>query len=123
MTIQYVCKVNKVKHPVLCVPDCEAALLSLRHHLDENPCLILLDIQCSELGIDYFLEHLQSDSELAQIPVIALGGEPDEQLESYLNRPEIADVVSKATDYAELADQMGRLLKYWTELRLAAAAA
>ncbi|MFC1766626.1 hypothetical protein ACFL6U_31685 [Planctomycetota bacterium] len=123
MTISHALVRHEVHHPVICASDSEDALLKLRHHLHERPCLILVDTQCNGLGLEEFLGYLMADSALAQVPVVALGVEPDQQLESLLHRHGIADVVAKASDYAELSDQIGRLVKYWTELRLAAVAA
>ena len=123
MTIRHAFVRHDVHHPVICVGDHEEALLTLQHLLHEQPCLILLDTQCPGLDLESFLQHLKADGTLAQVPVVALGNEVDQPLESILHRSGIADAVIKADDYAELSNQIGSLAKYWTELRLAAVAA
>lgn len=123
MTICHAFVRHDVNHPVICATDYEEALLKMAHHLDMPPSLILVDTECAGMGLEAFLQQIKASSDLSQVPVIALGNELDQQLESLLHRPGIADAVVKASDYADLSNQVGRLVKYWTELRLAAAAA
>lgn len=123
MTIGHSFKRHAIRHPLIHAFDTQAAILYLRHHCPVTPCLILLDTEGPGKTWAHTLAYLQAEGERAQIPVLAMGRGSQDQLDTLRQYPGVTDALIKEPDYAALAEQIGHTVKYWTELKLKAAAA
>jgi CheY-like chemotaxis protein len=123
MTIGHALIRHDVPHPLTHVPSASEALLFLRHRCDQRPGLILADSRTIGSALTQTLSALGDDGELATIPVVVLGQGSPEHVDRLRQQQGVDDAILKATDYVELSDQIGHLIKCWTELGVAAVAA
>lgn len=118
MTVQRSLKELKVTNELVRKVDGEDALGYLRNPDNDEPCLILLDLNMPRMNGFEFLKIAKADEKLRRIPVVVLTtSDADEGIfESYDSG--VAGYVVKPVDYAQFIESMRILDLYWTLSRL-----
>ena len=119
MNIKRAFKKSKISNPLYVAGNGLEGLEMLRSH-DGQPTvpdtrrLILLDLNMPKMNGLEFLQELRNDEELKRTPVIVLttSDEDRDRIEAYnLN---VAGYILKPVTFANFADVMLALNKYWT---------
>ena len=92
----------------------EEALDYLRSEDNEQPCIILLDLNMPKMnGVD-FLEVVKSDDVLKKIPVVVLTSSAEDYDVAETFRLSAAGYMVKPIDYERFADTIKAINQYWT---------
>ncbi len=118
MTVQRSLKELKVTNELIRRTDGEDALDYLRNPDNQEPCIILLDLNMPRMNGFEFLKVAKSDERLRKIPVVVLTTSDNDEgiVESY--DLSVAGYVVKPVDYAQFIEAMKILNMYWTLNRL-----
>lgn len=120
MNVKRAFKKYKIGNPLFIAGNGIEALEMLRSHNGEPPQvpknrrLILLDLNMPKMNGLEFLEEIRKDEELKRTPVIVLttSDEDKDRIEAYnLN---VAGYILKPVTFANFAEVMVALNKYWT---------
>jgi CheY-like chemotaxis protein len=92
----------------------EEALAYLRDPKNEEPCVILLDLNMPRMNGTEFLKIAKNDNQLKTIPVIVLTTSNEERdvVESF--RLSVAGYIIKPVDYKKFVDAIRTIDLYWT---------
>lgn len=101
---------NKLAHSV----NGEEALHYLRDNQNEEPCVILLDLNMPRMNGIEFLKVAKEDEALKRIPVIVLTTSNEERdvVESF--KLSVAGYIVKPVDYKKFVDAIRTIDLYWT---------
>jgi CheY-like chemotaxis protein len=118
MNVKRAFKKNNITHPLYVASNGLEALEKLRAEDDSiriptDRRLILLDLNMPKMGGIEFLKHLRADLNLRSIPVIVLttSNQDKDRVEAYdLN---VAGYILKPVTFANFAETMATLSKYW----------
>ncbi len=114
MTVKRALKEIHVTNPVETAGNGEEALEYLRAHKDEEPCIILLDLNMPRMNGIEFLKAAKQDELLKMIPVVVLttSKEDQDKVESF--KLSVAGYMIKPVDYQKFVDVMRTINIYWT---------
>jgi CheY-like chemotaxis protein len=92
----------------------EEALVYLRDPNNEEPCVILLDLNMPRMNGTEFLKVAKNDDRLRTVPVIVLTTSNEERdvVESF--RLSVAGYIIKPVDYKKFVDAIRMIDIYWT---------
>jgi CheY-like chemotaxis protein len=92
----------------------EEAIQYLQDPENEEPCVILLDLNMPRMNGIEFLEMIKEDSRLRRIPVIVLTTSSEERdvVESF--NLGVAGYLVKPVDYGKFVEAIGTIDLYWT---------
>jgi CheY-like chemotaxis protein len=92
----------------------EEALAYLRDPKNEEPCVILLDLNMPRMNGTEFLKVAKADDHLKKVPVIVLTTSNEEQdvVESF--RLSVAGYIIKPVDYKKFVEAIRTIDLYWT---------
>ena len=114
MTVKRAFKDLQVANKLVRAADGEQMLEYLRTENNEEPCLILLDLNMPKMNGIEFLKIVKADEALKRIPVIVLTTSSDELdvIESF--KLGAAGYMVKSVDYEKFVDVISTIDQYWT---------
>ena len=114
MTVKRALQELKVTNRVDVAGNGEDALKLLRDPQQENPCIILLDLNMPKMPGLEFLRIIKHDEKLKRIPVVVLTTSHDEQdkIESF--DLGVAGYMIKPVDYWQFVEVVKTINLYWT---------
>lgn len=104
----------KIQTPLVHAADGQEALDYLRAHPDDEPGLILLDLNMPKMSGVELLQTIKGDEVLKKIPVVVLTTSDKERdiVESF--ELGVAGYVAKPIDYDRFKEVIGIVQSYWT---------
>jgi CheY-like chemotaxis protein len=114
MTVRRAFKDLKLTNHLVHCLNGEEALAYLRDPKNEEPCVILLDLNMPRMNGTEFLKIAKNDGSLKTIPVIVLTTSNEERdvVESF--RLSVAGYIIKPVDYKKFVDAIRTIDLYWT---------
>ena len=114
LLVQRAFRKAKLANPIRVVEDGEQAIDYLRRGDSRPPCLILLDLNMPKMNGIEFLKVVKADENLRMIPVVVLTTSHEQRdiVESF--ELGVAGYMVKSADYAEAAQIIRMIDKYWT---------
>ena len=114
MTVRRALKELHVTNPLQHVENGEEALSFLRNPANQQPCLILLDLNMPIMGGIEFLQIAKKDEALKGIPVVVLttSEEQEDKVESF--QLGVAGYMRKPVDYPNFVEMIRAIDAYWT---------
>jgi CheY-like chemotaxis protein len=118
LTVKRAFKELKILNPLVHRTNGEEALEYLRDESNEQPCLILLDLNMPKMNGIEFLKVVKVDDVLKKIPVVVLTTSKEERdiVESF--RLSVAGYVVKPVDYQKFVETIRMIDLYWTLSKL-----
>jgi len=103
----------KIMNPLEITQNGEEALAYLRDPQNNNPCLILLDLNMPKMNGIEFLKIAKNDDKLKRIPVVVLttSEEEEDATESY--NLGVAGYIVKPVDYKQFIEAIRTINDYW----------
>ena len=114
MTIKRALKEINVTNQLHIAGDGEEALALLRDPENENPCIILLDLNMPRMNGLEFLRVAKQDESLKRIPVIVLTTSTEEQDRVDSFNLGVAGYMIKPVDYQQFVEVVKAIDLYWT---------
>ena len=114
MTVKRALKELNVTNPLVHTLNGEEALKHLRAESNDNPCVILLDLNMPKMNGVEFLKVIKADDVLKKIPVVVFTTSQEEQdvVESF--KLSAAGYIVKPADYKKFVEAMRTIDIYWT---------
>lgn len=114
MTVRRALKELHVTNPLQHVENGEEALSFLRNPANQQPCLILLDLNMPIMGGIEFLQIAKKDETLKGIPVVVLttSEEQEDKVESF--QLGVAGYMRKPVEYPNFVEMIRTIDAYWT---------
>jgi CheY-like chemotaxis protein len=114
MTVKRALKDLKVTNQLIHTVNGEEALEYLRGESNDQPCVILLDLNMPKMNGIEFLKIIKEDEKLKRIPVVVLTTSKEEQdvIESF--KLSIAGYIVKPADYKKFVETIRTVELYWT---------
>ena len=114
MTVKRALKEIKVTNRLDIVNNGEAALTFLRNSENENPGIILLDLNMPKMNGIEFLKIAKKDESLKKIPVVVLTTSKEDQDKVDSFNLGIAGYMIKPVDYRQFVEVVKTIDLYWT---------
>ncbi len=114
MTILRALKEVHVVNRVVATENGEAALEYLREPDNEQPCIILLDLNMPIMNGIEFLQNVKQDPLLRRIPVIVLTTSEEQQDKMRSFDLGVAGYMTKPVDYRQFVEVVRSINLYWT---------
>ena len=114
MTVRRALKDINVVNRLDIVGDGEEALAFLRDPENEEPCIILLDLNMPRMNGIEFLTVAKQDEALKRIPVVVLTSSREEQDKVDSFNLCVAGYMIKPVDYQQFVEVMRTIDLYWT---------
>jgi len=114
ITIQRAFKDLKVANPLVNTVDGEEALQYLTTAGNENPCVILLDLNTPRMNGIEFLRIIKADDVLKRLPVVVLTTSMENQDISESFKLGAAGYMVKPIDYKQFVETIRTINLYWT---------
>ena len=114
MTVKRAFKDLKVTNPLVHSVNGEEALEYLRGEGNEEPCVVLLNLDMPKMNGFEILKVLKADEALKKIPVVVLTASGNERdiVESF--KLGVAGYMIKAADYKKFVKLISAINLYWT---------
>lgn len=114
MTVKRALKEIKVTNQLIVTTNGEEALAYLKDDTNEQPGIILLDLNMPKMNGIEFLSIIKVDDLLRRIPVVVLTTSQEEQdrIESF--KFSVAGYMIKPVDYIKFVEVMRTINIYWT---------
>ena len=103
-----------VVNPLDIVENGEEALSYLQNPENEDPCVILLDLNLPKMNGIEFLRVAKQDQRLRSIPVVVLTSSEEEQDKIDSFDLSVAGYIVKPVDYQRLVEAVKTIDLYWT---------
>ncbi len=114
MTVRRALRDIKVMNRLDIVGDGEEALAFLRDPENEEPCIILLDLNMPRMNGIEFLTVAKQDKTLKRIPVVVLTSSSEEQDKVDSFDLGVAGYMIKPVDFHQFVEVMRTIDLYWT---------
>ena len=114
MTVKRALKEIKVTNRLDIVNNGEAALTFLRNSENENPGIILLDLNMPKMNGIEFLKIAKKDESLKKIPVVVLTTSKEDQDKVDSFNLGVAGYMIKPVDYRQFVEVVKTIDLYWT---------
>ena len=114
MTVRRALREINVVNRLDIVGDGEEALAFLRDPENEEPCIILLDLNMPRMNGIEFLTVAKQDEALKRIPVVVLTSSREEQDKVDSFDLGVAGYMVKPVDYQQFVEVMRTIDLYWT---------
>jgi CheY-like chemotaxis protein len=114
MTILRALKEVHVGNRVVPMENGEAALEYLRGPGNEQPCIILLDLNMPIMNGIEFLQNIKQDALLRRIPVVVLTTSEEQQDKVRSFDLGVAGYMTKPVDYRQFVEVVRSINLYWT---------
>ncbi len=114
MMVQRALKDLKVTNTLVHKNNGKEALEYLKDENNENPCVILLDLNMPETNGVEFLRIVKANEKLKVIPIVVLTASTEEQdvIESF--SLSVAGYIVKPVDYKKFVEAIRTVAMYWT---------
>jgi CheY-like chemotaxis protein len=114
MTVKRALKEIKVTNPVKVTGNGEEALDFLKDEENDQPNIILLDLNMPKMNGIEFLKVVKSDEDMRKIPVVVLttSREDQDRVESF--SLSVAGYMVKPVDYLKFVEVIKAIDLYWT---------
>jgi CheY-like chemotaxis protein len=103
----------KVQDAVVHMPNGEEALTYLRSGINEQPCLILLDLNMPKMGGIEFLKEVKKDPTLRRIPIVVLTTSNEDRDVWGTFEHSVAGYMVKPIDYQKFVETIRTVVEYW----------
>jgi len=113
MTVRRALKELKVPNQLVQTDNGEEALGYLRGEGNEQPCVILLDLNTPKMNGIEFLQIVKSDESLKDIPAVVLSTSSEQRDIDESSKLGAADYIVKHVDYKEFVETLGSIGRYW----------
>lgn len=114
MTVKRALREIHVTNRVVNAGNGEEALEYLRDPANEEPCIILLDLNMPRMNGIEFLEVAKHDDLLKMIPVVVLTTSREEQDKVESFKLSVAGYMIKPVDYQQFVEVIRTINIYWT---------
>lgn len=114
MTVKRALRELKITNPLQIAENGEMALEFLRNDQNQNPGIILLDLNMPRMNGIEFLQEAKRDDVLKSIPVIILTTSKEEQDKISSFNLGVAGYMLKPVDYRQFVEVMKAINLYWT---------
>ena len=114
MTVERALRDLNVTNRLIQVINGEEALEYLRGEGNQQPCVILLDLNMPKMNGIEFLKIVKADEESKQIPVVVLTTSKNEQDKIDSFKLSVAGYIAKPADYKKFVEAMRTIDMYWT---------
>jgi len=114
MTVKRALKEIKVSNELILANNGEEALEYLRDPQQENPCIILLDLNMPKMGGIELLHIIKKEDSLKKIPVVVLTTSRNEQDKVESFNLGVAGYMVKPVDYHQFVEVVKTIDLYWT---------
>ena len=118
MTVKRALNEIRVTNKLNIVGNGVEALSFLRKSENENPCIILLDLNMPKMNGIEFLRIVKQDKTLKRIPVVVLTTSEEEQDRINSFNLGVAGYMQKPVDYQKFVAVIKTIDLYWTLSRL-----
>lgn len=109
-------------NPIINKPDCGQALEYLRNQDNERPCVVLVDVDEPETGGIEFLQTVNGEGLLTDVPVVAIShAHPQHNIDEILELGAVKHI-AMPDDYAELVEALAEVEHLWSPAELHSAA-
>lgn len=114
MTVRRAFRDLNVTNPLGHALNGEEALAYFENDSNEDPCVILLDLNMPKMNGIEFLQVIKADASLRRIPVVVLTTSNEERdiVESF--RLSVAGYIVKPVDYRKFVEAIRTIDLYWT---------
>ncbi len=113
MTVKRALKELKITNPLYVKSNGEEALNYLRNKDNQQPAIILLDLNMPRMNGIEFLEVVKQDNHLKKIPVIVLTTSKEEQDRVKSFNLSVAGYMLKPVDYTQFVEVIRTIHLYW----------
>ncbi len=103
----------KVQDAVVHMPNGEEALTYLRSDINEQPCLILLDLNMPKMGGIEFLKEVKKDPTFRRIPIVVLTTSNEDRDVWGTFEHSVAGYMVKPIDYQQFVETIRTVVEYW----------
>jgi CheY-like chemotaxis protein len=103
----------KVQDAVVHMPNGEEALTYLRSGINEQPCLILLDLNMPKMGGIEFLKEVKKDPTFRRIPIVVLTTSNEDRDVWGTFEHSVAGYMVKPIDYQQFVETIRTVVEYW----------
>lgn len=103
----------KVQDAVVHMPNGEEALTYLRSDINEQPCLILLDLNMPKMGGIEFLKEVKKDPTFRRIPIVVLTTSNEDRDVWGTFEHSVAGYMVKPIDYQQFVETIRTGIEYW----------
>jgi len=114
MTVRRAFRDLKVSNPLVHAVNGEEALAHLRNETNDQPCLILLDLNMPKMNGIEFLAIAKTEPALKKIPVVVLTTSSEERDVVQSFRLSVAGYIVKPVDYRNFVEAIRTINLYWT---------
>ncbi|MBF0460350.1 MAG: response regulator [Magnetococcales bacterium] len=114
MTVKRALKVIHVNNPVAVVGNGEEGVAWLQDPQNEQPCIILLDLNMPRMNGIEFLNVIKQEERLRTIPVVVLTTSKDELDRARSFGLGVAGYMVKPVDYLQFVEVIRTINLYWT---------
>jgi len=114
MTVIRALKDIHVTNPLVRRENGEEALNYLRDSNNDQPCIILLDLNMPIMNGIEFLQGMKNDDQLKAIPVVVLTTSEEQQDKVNSLNLGVAGYMAKPVDYRQFVEVMRSIDTYWT---------
>ena len=118
MTVERALKDLKVENQLVHTVNGEEALKYLRGESDEEPCVILLDLNMPKMNGIEFLKVVKADEVLKKIPVVVLTTSREEQDKVEAFGLSVAGYMVKPAEYKKFVEVIKAIDLYWSLSKL-----
>ena len=103
-----------IQDSVVHMPNGEEALAYLRSGVNEQPCLILLDLNMPKMNGIEFLREVKKDPSLRRIPIVVLTTSNEDRDVWGTFEHSVAGYMVKPIDYKEFVETIHTITEYWS---------
>jgi len=114
MTLKRALDDQEVINPLVQVANGEEAIEYLRNGGNQEPCLILLDLNMPKMNGVEFLKIVKVDETLKKIPIVVLTTSTEEQDVAESFKLGAAGYMVKSVDYEKFVDIVRAIDVYWS---------
>jgi len=114
MTVKRAIKDLKISNELTHVCNGLEALEHLKNTSNENPCIILLDLNMPKMNGIELLKILKADGSLKKIPVVVLTTSNAEKDKTESFNLSVAGYMLKPVDYKQFVDVIKDINLYWS---------
>jgi CheY-like chemotaxis protein len=103
-----------IQDSVVHMPNGEEALAYLRSGVNEQPCLILLDLNMPKMNGIEFLREVKKDPSLRRIPIVVLTTSNEDRDVWGTFEHSVAGYMVKPIDYRKFVEILHTITEYWS---------
>jgi CheY-like chemotaxis protein len=103
-----------IQDAVVHMPNGEEALAYLRSGVNEQPCLILLDLNMPKMNGIEFLREVKKDPSLRRIPIVILTTSNEDRDVLGTFEHSVAGYMVKPIDYQKFVQTIHTITDYWS---------